>query len=69
MTEEKNHTFAGDANTTRHPAKFIKTPAKAVPVQGQHSQEVLEQVGYDQEVLASLMAGGPPFRRSLAKGQ
>jgi hypothetical protein len=41
MTEEKNHTNAGDVKTIGHPVNFIKTPARvanAVSVSGQHSQ-------------------------------
>ncbi|MEP4030318.1 hypothetical protein [Roseibium polysiphoniae] len=50
MTDEVNHTTAGDVKTIGRTVKFIKTTAKigkAAPVLGQHSREVLEQLGYD----------------------
>ncbi len=58
---ETRHAIAGDVKTIGHPVKFSKTPAKvakAAPVLGQHSREVLEQLGYDEETVARLVESG-----------
>ncbi|MBD8878222.1 hypothetical protein [Roseibium polysiphoniae] len=57
MTDEINHTIAGDVKTIGHQVKFIKTPVKVgkvAPVLGQHSREVSEQLGYNQEISRAL---------------
>ncbi|WP_420334345.1 CaiB/BaiF CoA transferase family protein [Roseibium sp.] len=61
MIVETRHAVAGDVKTIGHPVKFSETPAKvarAAPVLGQHSREVLSQLGYDQEAVASLIESG-----------
>ena len=61
MIVETRHAVAGDVKTIGHPVKFSETPAKvakAAPVLGQHSREVLEQLGYDREMVAGLIKSG-----------
>ena len=49
MVIELEHTTAGKVKTLGHPVKFSRTPAKvalAAPTLGQHTQQVLSQMGY-----------------------
>ncbi|WP_153772280.1 hypothetical protein [Labrenzia sp. CE80] len=72
MTEEIDHAIAGDVKTIAPAARFIKTPAKvgkAVPKLGQYNREVLEQLGNDQEIFASLIVGEAVISPYLPKDQ
>ena len=49
MIVDLQHPTAGAVKTIGHPVKFSETPAKVVqpaPLLGQHSREVLQQIGY-----------------------
>ena len=49
MVIELEHTTAGKVQALGHPVKFSRTPTKvacAAPTLGQHTQQVLSQMGY-----------------------
>ncbi len=58
---EDIHPTAGRTVTTRPPAHFSKTPTaitRPAPDRGQHSSEILAQLGYDPSVIEELRDGG-----------
>ena len=59
MIVEVDHATAGKVETIGHPVKFSRTPAKvaqAAPLLGQHSREVLAEIGYDAGQIDDLIA-------------
>ncbi|WP_299614988.1 CoA transferase [uncultured Tateyamaria sp.] len=58
MIVDVDHPTAGRVKTIGHPVKYSRTPAsvdQAAPVLGQHSREVLAQVGYDSAEIEALI--------------
>jgi crotonobetainyl-CoA:carnitine CoA-transferase CaiB-like acyl-CoA transferase len=58
MIVEVNHPIAGTVETIGHPVKFSHTPAQvnhAAPLLGQHTREVLVELGYDSEQIEALL--------------
>ncbi len=57
MIVDVDHPVAGRVKTIGHPIKFGRTPAsvdRAAPVLGQHSREVLKEIGYDSAQIDAL---------------
>ena len=57
MLEESVHPVAGRLRQPRHPAIFAKTPARlggGAPGLGQHTDDVLAELGYDAAAIATL---------------
>ena len=58
MTVEVDHSTVGKVKTIGHPVKFSRTPAKvadAAPILGQHTREVLGEIGYDAAQIKALI--------------
>jgi crotonobetainyl-CoA:carnitine CoA-transferase CaiB-like acyl-CoA transferase len=58
MIVEVNHPIAGAVETIGHPVKFSHTPAQvnhAAPLLGQHTREVLVELGYDSAQIEALL--------------
>ena len=58
MIIDVDHATAGTVKSIGHPVKFSRTPAKidrAAPVLGQHSREVLSEIGYPPERIEALI--------------
>lgn len=58
MVTEVEHATAGTVKTIGLPVKFSKTPGKvtdAAPTYGQHTIEVLEEIGLNAETIAALL--------------
>ena len=58
MVVEVDHVVAGRVKTIGHPVKFNRTPAQvadAAPVLGQHTREVLGEMGYDRAQIYALV--------------
>ncbi|WP_050605887.1 CaiB/BaiF CoA-transferase family protein [Ruegeria sp. 6PALISEP08] len=58
MIIDVDHATAGAVKTIGHPVKYSKTPAKtdrAAPVLGQHSREVLAEIGYTADHIEALV--------------
>ena len=58
MIIDVDHASVGTVRTIGHPVKFSRTPAKvdhAAPVLGQHSREVLAEIGYETEKIDALI--------------
>ena len=58
MIVEVDHTTAGKVKTIGHPVKYSRTPAKVErpgPVLGQHSLEVLAEIGYEPERIEAMV--------------
>ncbi|MGB3690343.1 MAG: CoA transferase [Jannaschia helgolandensis] len=58
MIIDVDHASVGMVRTIGHPVKFSRTPAKvdhAAPVLGQHSREVLAEIGYETEKIDALI--------------
>jgi crotonobetainyl-CoA:carnitine CoA-transferase CaiB-like acyl-CoA transferase len=58
MIVEVDHATAGRVKTIGHPVKFSRTRAKvdhAAPLLGQHSREVLAEIGFDTEQIEALI--------------
>jgi crotonobetainyl-CoA:carnitine CoA-transferase CaiB-like acyl-CoA transferase len=58
MIVEVKHPVAGAVETIGHPVKFSRTPAKVqkgAPVLGQHSREVLTEMGYAADQIEALI--------------
>ncbi|MDP5349700.1 MAG: CoA transferase, partial [Paracoccaceae bacterium] len=54
-----DHPRAGKVDTLGHPVKFSRTPAsitRAAPVLGQHSREILREIGLDTARIEALIA-------------
>jgi len=61
MIVEVDHPTAGTVKTLGHPVKYSETPAKiakAAPLLGQHSREVLEDMQYRSSDIDALIASG-----------
>ncbi|MDW3222051.1 MAG: CoA transferase [Paracoccaceae bacterium] len=61
MIVEVDHPQAGRVETIGHPVKFSETPASvnhAAPVLGQHTREVLAEVGCDKAQIEALILAG-----------
>ncbi|MCU1388007.1 MAG: formyl-CoA transferase [Ilumatobacteraceae bacterium] len=59
MLEDSSHPTAGRLRQPRHPAQFARTPAAvgaASPTLGQHTDELLAELGYDGKQIAGLRA-------------
>jgi crotonobetainyl-CoA:carnitine CoA-transferase CaiB-like acyl-CoA transferase len=53
-----DHPRAGKVDTIGHPVKFSRTPAsitRAAPILGQHSREILREIGLDEARIAALI--------------
>jgi crotonobetainyl-CoA:carnitine CoA-transferase CaiB-like acyl-CoA transferase len=58
MIVEVDHAVAGRVKTIGHPVKFSRTPAQvtdAAPILGQHTREVLNEMGYDKVQIDALV--------------
>lgn len=58
MIVEVDHPKAGKVETIGHPVKFSRTPARinhAAPLLGQHTREVLAEIGYDNAQIEALI--------------
>lgn len=58
MIVNVDHATAGSVKTIGHPVKFSRTPAnlaQAAPLLGQHSREVLAEIGYDAQEIDALI--------------
>jgi len=61
MNQQTDHTLIGPARVTGVPINFEKTPGRiqrAAPMLGEHTEEVLKELGYDDETIAALKAAG-----------
>jgi crotonobetainyl-CoA:carnitine CoA-transferase CaiB-like acyl-CoA transferase len=61
MVVSTTHPVAGEVETIGAPVKFHKTPGGvkiAAPLLGQHTHEVLREVGYSREEVSVLLASG-----------
>lgn len=61
MIVELDHPKAGKVDTIGHPVKFSQTPSKvsrAAPLLGQHTREVLTDMGYSDTKIEALLAKG-----------
>lgn len=58
MIVELDHPKAGRVKTLGHPVKFSETPAsvsRPAPLLGQHTREILEQIGYENAEIEDLI--------------
>jgi crotonobetainyl-CoA:carnitine CoA-transferase CaiB-like acyl-CoA transferase len=61
MNQLINHPVIGPAYVTGVPINFDKTPGKiqrGAPILGEHTREVLREIGYDDEKIADLIEAG-----------
>ena len=61
MIVELDHPKAGKVDTIGHPVKFSQTPSKvsrAAPLLGQHTREVLTDMGYSDTKIEALLSKG-----------
>ena len=61
MVPEVEHPIAGKMQTLGLPVKFSNTPGgvhSAAPLLGEHTREVLMEVGYDEEEAKRLIGSG-----------
>lgn len=61
MVVTVDHPVAGKVQTLGHPIKFSQTPARigrAAPTLGQHSREVLDELGFPQEEIDKMISSG-----------
>jgi len=61
MVTEVEHPLAGQVKTLGTPVKFHTTPGgvkRAAPMLGQHTQEVLAEVGYGEDAVQELIDAG-----------
>ena len=61
MVVELSHPVAGDVKAIGHPIKYSKTPAKVkrpAPTLGQHSREILAEIGYDESTISKFLSSG-----------
>ena len=58
---ETEHPAAGRLRQTRSPARWRTTvpePPRGAPLLGEHTREILSEIGYDAEMIERLRAGG-----------
>ena len=61
MFIELRYKTAGKVKTLGHPIKFSRTPARVVfaaPTLGQHTQQVLSQIGYSRTEIRNFIKSG-----------
>jgi CoA:oxalate CoA-transferase len=61
MNQQTEHPVIGPARVTGVPINFEKTPGRiqrAAPILGEHTEEVLKELGYDNEKIGDLKAAG-----------
>ena len=61
MIVQVEHPIAGKVDTIGHPVKFSQTPAsikRAAPLLGQHTREILSDMGYSDDRIEALLAKG-----------
>jgi len=61
MVAETHHSRLGSVRTIGPPVKFSETPggvARGAPLLGEHTREVLEEIGYDANEIKALIAAG-----------
>ena len=61
MNQQTEHRLIGPARVTGVPINFEKTPGRiqrAAPMLGEHTEEVLKELGYDNEKIADLRKAG-----------
>lgn len=61
LLQDSQHPTAGRLRQPRHPAQFSRTPATladGAPTLGQHTDELLLELGFDTETVATLRAAG-----------
>ena len=59
--EQRQHPSEGSYVTTRHPVRFMNSPAEMrrdPPGLGQHNEEVLKEAGYSDDQIRALMEDG-----------
>jgi crotonobetainyl-CoA:carnitine CoA-transferase CaiB-like acyl-CoA transferase len=69
MTQQTEHPQIGPARVTGVPIDFEKTPGsiqRAAPILGQHTEEVLKELGYDDQKIADLKAAGVIGSRAVS---
>ena len=60
MVVETEHPTLGTIRTLGSPIKMSATPpvvGRPAPLLGEHTREVLEELGYDSQAVAAIMAG------------
>jgi len=61
MIVSTDHPIAGQVKTIGHPVKFSETPGgvkRPAPLMGQHTAEVLSEIGYSESEMALMAAAG-----------
>ena len=61
MIVDTAHTKLGTVTVTGVPIRFARTPGgvrRAPPLQGEHTQEILAELGYDAEAIDGLVRDG-----------
>lgn len=61
MIVSTDHPIAGQVKTIGHPVKFSETPGgvkRPAPLMGQHTAEVLSEIGYSESEIALMAAAG-----------
>ena len=61
MNQQTEHPLIGPARVTGVPMNFEKTPGRiqrVAPMLGEHTEEVLKELGYNNEKIADLRKAG-----------
>ena len=61
MIVSTDHPLAGEVKTIGHPVKFSETPGgvkRPAPLMGQHTAEVLREIGYSESEIVEMAAAG-----------